>query len=98
MYCYHKKIMPIDEANISISDLGVLRGYGVFDLAYARGAKIFYGREHLERFRNSAKIMNIAFPYELRELEQNSLNLLEKNQFAESTVRWVLTGGMESDG
>ncbi len=99
MYCYYKsKIAPIEEALIGVNDLAVLRGYGVFDLAYARGEKIFYCKEHLQRFQNSAKILNISFPISLSEIEEISEKLLRKNVYTESTMRWVLTGGIESEG
>lgn len=99
MYCYYKnKIVPIEEVLIGANDLAVLRGYGVFDLAYARREKIFYCKEHLQRFQNSAKILNISFPFSLSEIEDISAKLLKKNGYTESTMRWVLTGGIESEG
>ena len=96
--CFNNKIVPISDALVPVTDLAVLRGYGVFDLAYAKENKIFYGTEHLKRFQNSAKILSLCFPYQIPEIEKISRSLLEKNNYAESTVRWVLTGGMENNG
>ena len=90
----------IDEAdtNVSIFDLGLLRGWGVFDFAYARREKVFYGKEHLARFENSAKLLDIKLPYALDDILNETEKLIVVNGMDESLVRWVLTGGVIENG
>lgn len=90
----------IDEADakVSIFDLGLLRGWGVFDFAYARGTKVFFGKEHLERFQKSARALKIILPYSITEISNITKELLHKNGCRESQVRWLLTGGTNENG
>jgi hypothetical protein len=55
-FCYFNgKIINLKQATLSIYDLGLIRGYGVFDFFRTYNGKIFHAKEHHARFKNSAK-------------------------------------------
>lgn len=93
------RIVPAHEAAISPFDIGLLRGYAVFDLLRTIGGEPFLLDEHLARFRDSAAHLGLAVPATDGEIETAIRDLLGKNGHAgEATVRLVLTGGVSPDG
>ncbi|NQU77516.1 aminotransferase class IV [Candidatus Falkowbacteria bacterium] len=98
-YCYlNGKIIPLSKAALSPKDLGILRGYGVFDFLRTYNGKPFLLKEHLARFKNSARILNLKIPISQEKLEAVIKKLIKKNKFKESNTRIVLTGGPAEDG
>jgi branched-subunit amino acid aminotransferase/4-amino-4-deoxychorismate lyase len=91
-------ILPADEAVISPFDIGLLRGYAVFDLLRTVHGKPFLLVEHLERFRHSAAQLGLNVPASDEEIARAIDELLSRNDHEEATVRMVLTGGVSSDG
>lgn len=87
--------MPLVEASIGLTDLGLLRGYGVFDNLRTYHRRPFLFDEHLARFRHSAKKVHLKVPYTDEEIKAFSNELLAINQFDESNIKFVLTGGLE---
>lgn len=92
------KVKRADELGLPLNDLGLLRGYGVFDFLRTHGGKPFLLREHLDRFFRSAKMLDLTMPVSRRELERTITLLLKKNHFKESIVRPIITGGASVDG
>jgi len=93
-YCYlNGKILPVKEAKISIADIGILRGYAIFDSIAAVKDRIIFFEEHFHRFKNSAKITRLKIPLSQRETEAIIKKLLRKNKYRFSRIRVVLTGG-----
>jgi branched-chain amino acid aminotransferase len=91
-------ITPVDEAAISPFDIGLLRGYAVFDLLRTVGGRPFLLAEHLERFRASAQELGLSVPATDDEIVSAIADLLARNGHREATVRLVLTGGVSPDG
>lgn len=97
-YYLNGKIIPATKATVSINDIGLLRGYGIFDFLRTYNGRPFLMREHLDRFKKSAKALGLNVPVSPKKLEEIIGELIKKNHFHESTVRLVLTGGIMSDG
>lgn len=96
-YFFQNKIRRAQNVFLNPNDLGLLRGYGVFDFLRTFHGKPFLLAEHLKRFLNSARLLNLKSPYNQKELTQIIIKLLAKNRFAEVTVRIILTGGVSKD-
>ncbi len=93
-YCYFQgSIIPFDKAHIALNDLGVLRGYGVFDFYRSYNGKPFYLKEHYARFQNSAISIGLKVPVSFVEFEKITLDLLKKNKVKDASFRAVLLGG-----
>ena len=98
-YCFFKdKIIPLAKAKLSPCDLGVLRGYGIFDFLRTYNRRPFLLDQHLERFNNSAKMVGLEVPYGKVKLKEIINDLIEKNNLPEYNLRLVLTGGESPDG
>ncbi|PIP55647.1 MAG: hypothetical protein CO183_01040 [Candidatus Zambryskibacteria bacterium CG_4_9_14_3_um_filter_42_9] len=99
-YCYlDGKIRPLDEAKISVSDIGLLRGYGVYDGLAVMGGKVFRLADHWRRFTRGAEALNIKIPITEVALEKKIINLTEKSGLKDrANIRLILTGGETLEG
>lgn len=98
-YCYlNGKILPLANARLPLNDLGILRGYGVFDFLRTYNSKPFLLNEHLIRLQNSTREIGLTLPLSLTKLKAIIAELLAKNGYTESHIRIVLTGGPSTDG
>ncbi len=99
VYCYlNGKILPIDEARISPQDLGVLRGYGVFEFLRTYNGKPFLLDQHLKRFFGSVKSLNLKIKVNRPEINAIIKELITQNRLPEANIKLVLTGGPSPDG
>ena len=90
-------LVEADNAQLHITDLAILRGYGIFDFFRIRQGKAIFIEHHLERFFRSAKIMNLEVPFTAEEII-GMINLLnEKNGLDKFSIRLQLTGGYAPD-
>ncbi len=90
--------VPEDDATISVNDLSVLRGYGVFDFLRTYSGKPFHFTDHLLRFKRSAALLNLRFESSIDELKELIYSTLSKNNLPEYNIKMILTGGISSDG
>lgn len=90
--------MPKKEALIPISDLGMLRGYGVFDYFRVREGKPVFMADHIERLFHSMDVLDINLDFERHHVKDMVYKLIEKNEMQEAAVRIVVTGGFSEDG
>jgi len=97
--CYlNGKILPVKQAGISVNDIGILRGYGVFDILRTSNGRPFQLAEHLSRLNRSAKVLNLRLPLKRITLEKIIRKLIRLNGLKESRIRIVLTGGKSENG
>lgn len=97
-YCYFSgKILPIEKVKIYPDDLGILRGYGIFDVVKTCNNKIFLFDKHFERIKNSAKAYGLKLPLDKDGLKKVIEKLVLKNKIQNATVRIVLTAGRSAD-
>jgi len=85
------------EAKISILDLGLVRGYGVFDYLRTYRGLPFHLKEHLLRLKYSGEYLGIHLPHSLEEIEKIIKRLLDQNGYLESSIKIILTGGVSPD-
>jgi len=98
-YCYlNGKILNIEKAKVGVADIGLLRGFGVFDGLRTYNGKPFLFEKHFDRFCQSAKIVGLNVPVSKDEAELIIEKLVIKNKARETSIRMVLTGGESPDG
>jgi branched-chain amino acid aminotransferase len=61
-YYLNGQFSPSEETKIQVSDLGLLRGYGIFDFFRSINGKPIFLSDHLDRFENSAQILGLKIP------------------------------------
>ena len=93
------KFIDGSKAFIKVNELGLLRGYGIFDYFRTYDRKPFHLEDHLRRFFKSAAAFNLKPPFSIKEIERIVLELIKRNKnFRELGFRIVLTGGETADG
>lgn len=97
--CYTRgHFLPIQDATISVNDLGVQRGYGIFDFLRVSGNIPLFIEDHLDRFFHSANVMGLKFPQSRQEIKDIVHQLINENDLPDSGVKILLTGGESPDG
>jgi branched-chain amino acid aminotransferase len=97
IYYVNGKFVPENEAVISVTDLSVIRGYGIFDFIRTYNKKPFYIKEHLKRFIKSGKEIGMDLPWSAKELENLIYETISKNDYKEYKIRILATGGESID-
>lgn len=98
-YCYlNGKIMTVGQAKVSIYDIGLLRGYGIYEAFTTHNKKPFMLKDHLARFRNSAAAVDIKVPASDEEITEAVQDLIQHNGYHETNVKFILTGGTAVGG
>lgn len=85
------------QATISVLDIGLLRGFGVFDYLRTYKGKPFHLWDHLQRFKYSAEVIGLTLPYALEEIAQIVEKVLALSCLPEASIKLILTGGVSSD-
>lgn len=98
-YCYKDgKVVKLKNTGLALNDIGVLRGYAVFDFMRVYNGKPFHLKEHLARFKRGLKHLRLNIKIDEKEIEKIIAQLLKKNKCQNASVRLVVTGGASSDG
>jgi len=99
-FCFlDNKFINSLKGQISISDLGFLRGFAVFDLAVAKGKNIFMEEEHLKRLEISAKMLALKMPFSKEKISAITKELLTKNKVRNrALIRWLIFAKESSNG
>lgn len=92
------EILPSEKAQIHVSDLGLLRGYGIFDFFRAIDGQPIFIEDHLDRFENSARLMGLPIPESRERLREIILEIIRLNPHPLLGVKMVMTGGYSEDG
>ncbi len=92
------EVVPAREARLHVSDLCLLRGYGLFDFFLIKRGLPLFVEDHLSRFFHSAERLGIASPLTRAALQAEIRRLIGLNHLAEGAIRLLLTGGYAEDG
>ena len=86
------------DAKLHVLSHGLHYASSVFEGERAYGGVIFKSREHSERFRRSAQILDFEIPYSVEELDAAKALVVEKNGNPDVYVRPVAWRGSEMMG
>jgi branched-chain amino acid aminotransferase len=89
--CLDGEVMPTERARIPVTDEGLLRGDGVFEVVRLYEGRAFGLDEHLERLVRSAA--NLLLPLDRGAVEQDVRSLLEAARPADGLLRILVTRG-----
>lgn len=94
---FNGEISPLDSTVFKSNDLGVLRGYGMFDYFRTYNGIPFRWDDYWKRFENSAKLLKLPLPVNQEEAAKILADLHALSGEAEVAFRFVLTGGYAPD-
>jgi branched-chain amino acid aminotransferase len=92
------KLVPREDAKISVFDHGLLYGDGVFEGLRSYGGKVFRLQEHVERLYNSAKAIWLTIPMSPNEMGDAINDTVRANDIDDGYIRAVVTRGAGSLG
>jgi branched-chain amino acid aminotransferase len=92
---FNGQLVPWKDAKLHVLSHGLHYASSVFEGERAYGGVIFKSREHSERFRRSAEILDFEIPYSVEELDAAKALVVEKNGNPDVYVRPVAWRGSE---
>jgi branched-chain amino acid aminotransferase len=95
---YDGKLVPWNEANLHVLSHGLHYGSCVFEGERAYGGQIFKSKEHAERLKRSAEMLDFEIPYSVAEIIAAKKAVVERNGKADAYVRPVAWRGSEMMG
>ncbi len=95
-YYINGEFVEENKASVSVKDISILRGYGVFDFLRSYNGVPFHLMDHLLRLENSAHLIGLSLPHSIDDLYKLTLETIERNNHQEFNVRLVVTGGLSS--
>jgi branched-subunit amino acid aminotransferase/4-amino-4-deoxychorismate lyase len=95
---FNDRLIPAEEPVLQLNELGLLRGFGIFDFFLVEeGTPIFY-EGYEARFLASARKLGLPLPLSTGELRRAIAELLQSNGESNAAIRLLLTGGYSPDG
>lgn len=91
------KIIQTESATIHPMDLGLIRGFGIFDFFRTSGYTPLFVEHYLDRFISSAEKTHLPLPYSREQLSAIISELIDKNDLLDGGMRMVLTGGVSEN-
>ena len=88
-------MLPWADAKLHVLSHGLHYASSVFEGERAYGGRIFKSREHSERFKNSARILDFEIPYSLDDLDRIKQQVIDANHFVDCYVRPIAWRGSE---
>lgn len=94
---FNGTVLPADQIGVGVTDLSLLRGYGLFDYFLTYNGRPFHWDWYWERFANSAMRMHLPLPVTKEEGYQIVMDLIERSGQPDVALRFVMTGGYAPD-
>lgn len=92
------KLVPKEEATVSVFDHGLLYGDGVFEGIRFYNGRVFRLDEHIDRLYRSAHAIALNIPMDHGQMTQAVLETIRANEMTDGYVRLVVTRGEGSLG
>ncbi|MFN9720863.1 MAG: branched-chain-amino-acid transaminase [Planctomycetota bacterium] len=92
------KLVPAEQASVSVFDHGLLYGDGIFEGIRVYGGKVFLLKEHTDRLYESALAIRLVIPMSHAEMMKAVEDTVAANHITDGYVRLVVTRGAGSLG
>ncbi len=93
---YNGKYDELENMSIPMNDRICFFGDGIYDATYSRNYKIFSVDDHVNRFFNSAKLLEMELPYTKEELKDLLYEMVNKMDTGENFVYFQATRGSDA--
>ena len=91
------KILPIDEAEVPLSNIEYSYGFGVYESIRVGNGVTYFLEEHIERLLGSARAISLEHPFSGEFASRAIGELLAKNGAETCNVKILLIGGRASE-
>jgi branched-chain amino acid aminotransferase len=89
---------PYESATVHVSDLGLRRGFAVFEQFRVENGVPLFLEAHLARFARSAEVVGLPLPRGVDGVTADVHALIEANTLGVAAMQVLLTGGPSDDG
>jgi branched-chain amino acid aminotransferase len=93
IYYLNGNFVKAADGVLPLNDLGLVRGYGVFDLLRTYDGVPFKLREHVQRLERSAAAIALDLPWSGAEIEAIAGETYRRNALPNASIRIIVTGG-----
>ena len=85
----------MSEAKVGVYDIGLLRGFGIYEAMRTFNRIPFMWNDHVERFHRSTEALKLTIPISDEEIHKVIAELIGKNipEDKDAVIRFILTGG-----
>lgn len=90
---YNGEIGALEEMKIPMLDRAVFFGDGCYDAAMFENNKIFTLEDHLDRFYNSCRLLEIPFDMTREELSVELQKCIDANELSQGMIYWQCSRG-----
>lgn len=87
------KLVPQEQATVSVFDHGLLYGDGVFEGMRIYGGKVFRHEQHITRLYESARAICLEVPISQQEMQAQVNATVKANKLEDGYVRLIVTRG-----
>lgn len=94
---FNNRFLDYEHVSLHVSDVGLQRGFGIFDYFLAVEGFIPFFDDYLDRFYGSAMSLNLDVPLSRGEMKEKIFSLIHQNGLTRSAVKLLLTGGYSDD-
>ena len=99
MYAYwNNTLVQASDIRLSPSDLGMLRGFTIFDVMVVEHGQAFLWERHYDRLAASAQSIGLTVPLDKAAYGKALIELIEASSTPELVLRTVLSGGPSENG
>jgi branched-chain amino acid aminotransferase len=95
---YDGKLVPWADANVHVLTHGLHYASAVFEGERAYGGTVFKSREHSERLKQSAQILDFEIPWSVAEIDAAKQLVIDTNKLPDAYVRPIAWRGSEMMG
>jgi D-alanine transaminase len=87
------EFLPLDRANVSILDRGLLFADGVYEVTAVANGKMIQHDDHFDRLDRSLESIELATPLSRQQIQEMQLELVRQNQLVEGIIYLQITRG-----
>lgn len=90
-------VRPVADIALGVSDLGLLRGHGLFDYMRTYRGQLFHWDWYWQRLTHSAHRMQLTLPFDQNHMYDIVMDLVARSNEQDIAIRTVVTGGYSMD-
>ncbi|MCX7787185.1 MAG: aminotransferase class IV [Spirochaetes bacterium] len=93
-YCiFNQRLIPIEQAVVSVDDLNFSYGYGVYETLKVRNRILYFPSLHEERLFHSASVIGLSHPFKPGDITGGIQELVRANKTEHTNIKVLLIGG-----
>jgi len=95
---YGDDYIDVDKIRISPLDLGVQRGYSIFDFFKLKALSNPWIDRYMKRLKDSAQAVQLELPYSTGKVVELSKELFKRNKITDGFIKIILSAGPSDNG